>query len=260
MIDSPVVAEQLRRDLPPWKIRDVIVGLLTTQLPLMALIILPNLLLSNTTPSSTTTTANKPLSTTGLIVTAILLFGIEMIFAIAPIFYARKRGRQAGGARIGFTELGFRGFNPIGAIGWVVLGYVIVIGASILYTVIVTQFHLGLTTNVQNLANQKLDRPLLILSAISAVVIAPICEELFFRGFVLQGLRKAMPAGVAVLVSSILFTAAHGDLGSAPLLFVSGLWMGFLRVQTRSIWPGVLFHTLNNAIAFTALLGIMATH
>jgi membrane protease YdiL (CAAX protease family) len=233
----------------------VLVGILFTQLPVMAILIGLQLLPS----SSTTSTPAHPVSQTALIIAAVITGVIEAVgegvFLIAPLYYARKRGRQAGSASIGYRALGFRSFNPLGALGWIVLGFAVTYAAAIAYAYVVQNvLHLASQTNVQQLANQNLAQPILLAIAIVAVFIAPIAEEVFFRGFMLQGFRKVMPASLAIFLSGILFAIAHVQPGSLVLLLVVGWWLGFLRVRTRSIWPGVFFHMLNNAIAFVGIL------
>ena len=252
---SSSASENLRRDLPPWKIRDVLVGILFTQIPVMAVLIGLQLL----PQSPTSGTQTHPVTQTAIIVTAIVIGAIEAagegVFLISPLYYARKRGRQAGAASIGYRALGFRSFNPLGTAGWIIVGFVIVYSAAIAYNYILQHVvHNSSQTNVQQLANQNLAQPILLAIAIVAVFIAPIAEELFFRGFMMEGFRKIMPASLAIFLSGILFALAHVQPGSFVLLLVAGWWLGFMRVRTRSIWPGVFFHMINNAIAFVGVL------
>jgi len=86
------------------------------------------------------------------------------------------------------------------------------------------------------------------------VIIAPFCEEIFFRGFLFGGLLRGMSAIWATLLSTILFTIVHGDIGSAVPLFAIGLMLAVIRWRTGSIWPGMALHMLNNAIAALLVL------
>jgi hypothetical protein len=93
---------------------------------------------------------------------------------------------------------------------------------------------------------------------LSAVIIAPFCEETFFRSFLFQGMRLRINVWLAVVLSAILFGIGHGDPGSLALLIVIGLVLAMLRWRTRSIWPGIALHMLNNAVS--ALVVIQAIH
>lgn len=95
------------------------------------------------------------------------------------------------------------------------------------------------------------------LVVVSAVVIAPLTEEFFFRR-VLQGWLErhfADEAGVAVALSAIAFASAHAGQGLAFLpLFPLALVLGRLVERTGSIVPGVLLHGMFNAVSVFLLL------
>jgi len=95
------------------------------------------------------------------------------------------------------------------------------------------------------------------LVVISAVFVAPLTEEFFFRK-VLQGwLEKhfADEAGVAVALSAIAFAAAHAGQGLAFLpLFPLALVLGLIAERTGSIVPSVLLHAMFNAVSVFLLL------
>jgi sodium transport system permease protein len=78
--------------------------------------------------------------------------------------------------------------------------------------------------------------------------IPALSEELFFRGFVLSGLRDALDRWSALLISSLAFGlfhySAHRMIGSVLM----GLLLGLLVLQTRSIWPALLAHLLFNGL------------
>jgi membrane protease YdiL (CAAX protease family) len=92
---------------------------------------------------------------------------------------------------------------------------------------------------------------------LSAVVIAPLAEEFFFRR-VLQGWlekRCAAQPGVAVLLASALFAAAHRGQGLAFLpLFPLAIVLGVITERTGSILPAVLLHALFNAVSVFLML------
>jgi sodium transport system permease protein len=84
-------------------------------------------------------------------------------------------------------------------------------------------------------------------------VLPAVCEELFFRGFVLSGLSSAMRGRGAeiraVVLTSALFAVFHIFPEKWPPTFLMGLVLGFLAVRTGSIWPGMLAHAANNSFA-----------
>jgi membrane protease YdiL (CAAX protease family) len=77
------------------------------------------------------------------------------------------------------------------------------------------------------------------------IVLAPLCEELFFRGILLKALREDYSARWAVILSSVIFMLGHGGL-FVPGPLVLGLIVGPMMLVTRSIIPGIVFHSMSN--------------
>ncbi len=94
----------------------------------------------------------------------------------------------------------------------------------------------------------------LILLLITTVVLAPLFEELIFRGTLLPVLVNRMGRTYGVLVSALTFALAHLSFSELPPLFVLGLGLAFLRLSSGRLLPCVLMHSLWNGITFTNLL------
>ena len=96
--------------------------------------------------------------------------------------------------------------------------------------------------------------PAFIVYYIELAVLAPICEELIFRGIILQNLRK-FGNFFAVLVSSLLFGVLHGNLEQTPFAFVVGIICGIVVIETGSIFASMLIHCIVNSssIIFSAI-------
>ena len=87
-------------------------------------------------------------------------------------------------------------------------------------------------------------------------LVAPAVEELTYRGL---GLSLLAPYGptLAILVTGILFGAAHGLLIALPILAVFGIVVGWLRVRTASIYPPMLLHaTFNGTALLVSVSGV----
>jgi hypothetical protein len=93
----------------------------------------------------------------------------------------------------------------------------------------------------------------LVLAFLSLVVIAPIFEEILFRGFLLGKLKKYMPVWIAVIATSVLFGFVHGAWNLAFDTFALSVILCVLRVLTGSIWASILLHMVKNAVAFYIL-------
>jgi len=89
-----------------------------------------------------------------------------------------------------------------------------------------------------------------IMAFICLVVLAPLCEEIIFRGWLYGKLRFRMPALPAILIVSVLFGIMHGQWNVGVTVFAMSLGMCVLREFTGTIWAGVLLHMIKNGIAF----------
>ena len=89
-----------------------------------------------------------------------------------------------------------------------------------------------------------------ILAFLALVVIAPVAEEILFRGYLLGKLRKHLPLWISILVTSILFGAVHLAWNVGIDVFALSIILCLLRVVSKSLWPSILLHMLKNGIAF----------
>lgn len=80
-------------------------------------------------------------------------------------------------------------------------------------------------------------------------VVTPVVEEVFFRGFVFAGLAHRLGARRAMVVSAVVFSVFHWELAVLVPIFVTGLLLAWLYQRTGSLWPGVLAHAGQNALA-----------
>ena len=77
----------------------------------------------------------------------------------------------------------------------------------------------------------------------------PMAEELFFRGFVLPALVPKFRIGGAMAISSLLFSISHGSFAVAVPIFVSGMLLSWLYVRSKSLWPSIGAHSVQNLLA-----------
>ncbi|MFD3450350.1 CPBP family intramembrane glutamic endopeptidase [Microbacteriaceae bacterium 4G12] len=88
-----------------------------------------------------------------------------------------------------------------------------------------------------------------LIAFISAAVISPIYEEIFYRGFLYRWLRTRIGLTRAILLSSLIFTIIHIPTYNAmPVNFLSGIIFALAYERTNSIWPSVIIHGLTNGI------------
>lgn len=88
----------------------------------------------------------------------------------------------------------------------------------------------------------------ILFDIFTTVIVAPIAEELIFRGVLLNRLTKYLNLPLAILISSIVFGALHNP-GSIISAFVFGLCMAIMYIKSQNILLPIFAHFLNNLIA-----------
>ena len=82
-------------------------------------------------------------------------------------------------------------------------------------------------------------------------LLAPLVEELVFRGAILRALlRWKSNPWIGIVISAVMFSAIHMNPAQMPHAFLIGLLLGWMYYRTDSIVPGVVYHWVNNTIAY----------
>jgi len=96
-----------------------------------------------------------------------------------------------------------------------------------------------------------------LLGSLALLLVAPVTEELFFRGLVLNGFIKNYSVRKAVVASALLFALMHLNPYQFLPTFVLGLLLAWLFVRTRSLVPCLILHCFNNGVhKIVKILGI----
>ena len=90
-----------------------------------------------------------------------------------------------------------------------------------------------------------------IILIISVAVVAPIYEEIIFRGILLKGMAKKMNPTVALVVSAVFFALVHMNIPQGINAFLLGLVIGFIYLRTESIYLSIFAHFINNVLALS---------
>jgi membrane protease YdiL (CAAX protease family) len=157
--------------------------------------------------------------------------------------------RLGSNIRVGFAA---------GAIGFVV-GVVVV---GLVAQFVVDLFSTGPVEAPQQLPFEGTPHWLaLVITGVSVIVFAPVAEELFFRGFLYQALRRRLSLVGAGIVSALIFGAAHMQppFGIALLLLIPSITaLGFILAwvfeRRSSLVPSITAHALFNSIGFSIYL------
>jgi membrane protease YdiL (CAAX protease family) len=184
--------------------------------------------------------------TAGLVVTLLFdgaLFGSAAIFSVV-------RYRCSWGA-LGLGRLSTKALWP--GVGTAVLGHV-VIGV---YAGLVRLVGLDALLPDTNVPDELFEERLVLpLAGVATVLVAPLAEETFFRGFVFGGLRRYGFLWAA-LISGLLFSAAHVSLGGLIPLALVGMLFAWSYSRTGSLWTPIYAHFFFNLVSFVALTAIV---
>ena len=92
-----------------------------------------------------------------------------------------------------------------------------------------------------------------ILLFVTTTLLAPLFEEIIFRGVLLPILSRDFGIILGILVSAFIFALAHLSLGEMPPLFVLGIGLGITRIASGSLLSSVIMHSLWNGLTFLNL-------
>jgi len=153
---------------------------------------------------------------------------------------------------LGWASFGLRGGLSGSALLQVLMGVVI---ASVLYILIdwaCAGLGVGMDWQPRRVRLHLATGADYSLVVVFAVLLGPLVEELVFRGYVLTMFLGRNSQARAVLWSALIFTSVHLAIGPGTLIYVAfwSLIPAFLYLRHKSLYPAILFHVLNNAIAY----------
>ena len=98
------------------------------------------------------------------------------------------------------------------------------------------------------------------VGVLSMVLLAPLVEEIVFRGLLFGALAPRLGVLASALITALLFGAVHGDLVLFPLLAVLGFINAIAYAATGNLWVPVILHALNNTLGAIALIVTSLEH
>jgi len=229
-------------DAVPWRARE---GIFVAALGIITGLFLSALVAAIIRPHAGSLTDDQRNVLT-LAVTAL----IELSLGVWVWMWVRIRHRR------GLKALGFR-FRPADVGAGLLAAFVGLIAANI-----VTQIYISITQRIthhtyhqpKQLPSHLHGAGQLSLAFVAVVVIAPIAEELFFRGFLYQALRKWLGASRGIVFSAAIFAMAHFSPVLIFAIFPLGVVLGFVFDRRGSVVASITTHMTYNLIGFIALV------
>ena len=164
-----------------------------------------------------------------------VLYPVSMAVSLLSIYlYIRCRG-----GRRSFAGFSAAGFNP----NIILAGTIWIVAAQIILE--------PLMAMLPSMENAGVGRG--FWACVTAVVLAPVFEEILCRGLVLETVRSRWGNAVAVLISALFFGLVHVEPSTALAGFVVGGIFGTIYIRTHSLFSTIILHSINNAFAFALI-------
>jgi uncharacterized protein len=170
-------------------------------------------------------------------------------FVVVAVYCAGLGGRVVRSWQFGLRRPGVGWRNASGLIVVLLIAFIVL---SVVWSEVV---HPEKEKTLEQLGSNE-GAALLVLSAGLTCVVAPMCEEFLFRGFIFTALRNWRGTLPAAVITGLLFGGVH--VGSAPALDLVplaalGFGLCLLYRYTGSLYPCMIAHALNNCVAFAGL-------
>jgi membrane protease YdiL (CAAX protease family) len=192
---------------------------------------------------------------------AVYVFLLASVGYGPSLWWCRFASRRWATGNLG-TDIGLT--PRLADLGWGPVIWLGAIGAQVAVGAVVVALGLPLVGNTEGIDQIRADRTYVVSLVITAVVAAPIVEEMVFRGVVLRGLRSCLPIVAAVVAQGLLFGVAHidpvrgtGNVGLVLVLSGVGIALGVGAVLLRRIGASIVAHAIfNGAVLLIVLTGV----
>lgn len=182
----------------------------------------------------------------------LVFFFLQWLVIFTPLLILTQKKYKLGWSKFGFSKYGFWK-----SIGLIITAYFLNLGINVIISMIVIYGNVKIPGYQMQESVFKLfgaDLTSIIAGGVIIVLVAPLIEEIFFRGFLLRTLANRIGNTFGSIITALIFALLHFPWQSIIPVFILGLIINSLVIKTKSIWPAIGFHIFNNSIAFTTLL------
>lgn len=175
---------------------------------------------------------------------------VAIVLIILPPWYFMK-------SKVGKDGLGLRGLPTWTDILLAPIGYIASMAATMVVLLViqafVPSFNLQETQDVGFRMESLYSNADKMVAFAALVILAPIAEELIFRGYLYGKLRTRLSAIPAIILVSVLFGFMHGQWNVGIVVGVMSIFLCIARELTGTIYAGILMHMIRNGLAFYLL-------
>jgi len=177
---------------------------------------------------------------------SVLAFTVGYVALFALIWYLaiKKRGSN-------WPGLGFRSFDFLRGVGLVLVWFFLARIIIFAYALFAEQIGIELPNDVTRRLPEVFgpDVAGFLLAIAVVAILAPVIEELFFRGFIYPVFRQHWGVPVAIIANGLLFALFHFSLLLFVPFAVIGFILAYLFERTNSLGPPIILHALNNFLS-----------
>ncbi len=242
-------SEPLAPQPPPWRLTDLAAGL---ALLLVGYVVL----LSAMVGVARALDVSPETDAGGTLLFAIVTLLLEVWIGAVVWLMARRRGVRG-------ADLGLDRPQSWRLVAYAVSGaYVSLLAYGIAVEVAerLTHADLGLLKQTNGLTDTEMNTTAVwFILGVSVMALAPLSEELFFRGFLFRALQGRAGLVPGMGLSALAFSVFHLNVGVVVPFFAIGLIFAWAYYASGSLWTTIAAHTIFNAISFVATLAGVAS-
>ena len=172
---------------------------------------------------------------------SVIISGILTIGVLWLIFVCRKKKFV--------QEISLRSMSPAAIAPLVLMGLSLNVVTGLVLSLVPEEWMSAYEASASAITSSNT-----VVMLLGTVIVAPVIEEIIFRGLAYTRMKKGMPTAVAVILSSALFGAAHGQWVWMLYAFVFGLVLVWVFEHTKSLLANILLHLSYNGCAMLQLL------
>lgn len=194
--------------------------------------------------------------TSGALLAAVVTLLLEVWIGGVVWLVARRRGLSG-------VDLGMEPPRSWLWVGYAVAGAyasLIAYGVAVMVAERVTGADLGVLREGNGIPDTPANTTVVwFILGVSVMAVAPLSEELFFRGFLFRAIHGRLGLAAGLLISALAFSLFHLNLGVVVPFLAIGLIFAWAYHATGSIWTPIAAHTIFNSISFIATLAGVAS-
>lgn len=228
---------RLDRDIAPWKVYEaLLVLILVITIGLLFRHLAGNLILNilDSLPGGAT-------GINELFISSVLQTFLFLVFVYYFVVIKYKKSFKS----LGFVKTKFIYWSLVGIVSGVLLYFSVIIVTLIINMLFPISMEPQQVTQIIMLAQSDWER---FIPFIVTGIFAPLSEEIFFRGFLYQALRRKIGVRWGILIASLVFGFMHLDIVRMVPLTLGGIVLNILYEKSGSIYPSMIAHGVWNSI------------